>query len=151
MDFTDTKPIQNVGTDLSLPSPAATSAPAPASAPAPVIKRRSPIACRRWVNATNTRALPRPSPAPCAAILTLALLPPFCRCRRMRSKCLHDKAKPPCVACREAGLSAADWYVSPVPPLAAAITSHLTPTSITLLVHPAGPGAVRRPGGCLPY
>lgn len=76
MDFTDTKPIQNVGTDLSLPSPAATSAPAPASAPAPVIKRRSPIACRRWVNATNTRALPRPSPAPCAAILTLALLPP---------------------------------------------------------------------------
>ncbi|KAL1859738.1 hypothetical protein Daus18300_009460 [Diaporthe australafricana] len=42
MDFTDTKPIQNVGTDLTLPSPAATSAPAPA----PVIKRRSPIACR---------------------------------------------------------------------------------------------------------
>ncbi|KAI7784670.1 hypothetical protein LA080_009607 [Diaporthe eres] len=76
MDFTDTKPIQNVGTDLSLPSPAVTSAPAPASASAPVIKRRSPIACRR--------------------------------CRRMRSKCLHDKAKPPCVACREAGLSAAD-------------------------------------------
>jgi hypothetical protein len=71
MDFTDTKPIQNVGTDLSLPPPAATSASAPApapapapspSAPAPVIKRRSPIACRRWVNATNGRVLPRPSP-----------------------------------------------------------------------------------------
>ncbi|KAK3394123.1 hypothetical protein B0H63DRAFT_36844 [Podospora didyma] len=41
-----------------------------------VIKRRSPIACRR--------------------------------CRRMRSKCLHDKAKAPCNACRDAGLGPAD-------------------------------------------
>ncbi|KFA81040.1 hypothetical protein S40288_00822 [Stachybotrys chartarum IBT 40288] len=30
------------------------------------------------------------------------------RCRRMRSKCLHDKAKPPCTACIEAGLGAED-------------------------------------------
>lgn len=60
MDFTDTKSIQSVGTDLSLPSPAAT------SAPAPVIKRRSPIACRRWVNATieHTRLAATVSP-PC--------------------------------------------------------------------------------------
>ncbi|KAL1883386.1 hypothetical protein VTK73DRAFT_8953 [Phialemonium thermophilum] len=30
------------------------------------------------------------------------------RCRRMRSKCLHDKARPPCQACLEAGLGPAD-------------------------------------------
>ncbi|KAJ2903711.1 hypothetical protein MKZ38_009449 [Zalerion maritima] len=28
------------------------------------------------------------------------------RCRRMRSKCIHDKATPPCKACNEAGLGA---------------------------------------------
>lgn len=78
MDFTDTKPIQNVGTDLSLPSPAATSAPAPASsAPAPVIKRRSPIACRRWVNATNRRALPRSSPVLVCSYTDSPSLPHF--------------------------------------------------------------------------
>ncbi|KAL2142445.1 hypothetical protein VTI28DRAFT_1154 [Corynascus sepedonium] len=30
------------------------------------------------------------------------------RCRRMRSKCLHEKAKPPCRACVEAGLGPSD-------------------------------------------
>ncbi|KAF7550777.1 hypothetical protein G7Z17_g5474 [Cylindrodendrum hubeiense] len=30
------------------------------------------------------------------------------RCRRMRSKCVHDKAQPPCKACLESGLSAQD-------------------------------------------
>ncbi|KAK7433173.1 hypothetical protein QQZ08_000104 [Neonectria magnoliae] len=30
------------------------------------------------------------------------------RCRRMRSKCIHDKAQPPCKACDEAGLAAED-------------------------------------------
>ncbi|CAM1506366.1 Fc.00g060070.m01.CDS01 [Cosmosporella sp. VM-42] len=30
------------------------------------------------------------------------------RCRRMRSKCIHDKAQPPCKACLGAGLSADD-------------------------------------------
>lgn len=70
MDFTDTKPIQTVGTDLSLPSPAATSAPAPASAaPAPVIKRRSPIACRRWVNATIEHTRPAATVAPPCELL----------------------------------------------------------------------------------
>ncbi|KAK0729701.1 hypothetical protein B0H67DRAFT_559408 [Lasiosphaeris hirsuta] len=44
--------------------------------PVTVIKRRSPIACRR--------------------------------CRRMRSKCVHDKAKAPCQACLEAGLGVPD-------------------------------------------
>lgn len=29
----------------------------------------------------------------------------------MRSKCVHDKAKPPCQACAEAGLGADSWYV----------------------------------------
>lgn len=81
MDFTDTKPIQTVGTDLSLPSPAATSAPAPSSGPAPVIKRRSPIACRRWVNATNTRALP------CLALPCLALPLPCRDCRPSLRAC----------------------------------------------------------------
>ncbi|KAM6533143.1 hypothetical protein FALCPG4_006159 [Fusarium falciforme] len=30
------------------------------------------------------------------------------RCRRMRSKCVHDRAQPPCKACLEAGLGAED-------------------------------------------
>ncbi|EGY23557.1 uncharacterized protein VDAG_04995 [Verticillium dahliae VdLs.17] len=30
------------------------------------------------------------------------------RCRRMRSKCIHEKASPPCNACKEAGLGASD-------------------------------------------
>ncbi|KAM5348792.1 hypothetical protein ACJ41O_008615 [Fusarium nematophilum] len=30
------------------------------------------------------------------------------RCRRMRSKCIHDRAQPPCKACLEAGLGAED-------------------------------------------
>lgn len=30
------------------------------------------------------------------------------RCRRMRSKCQHDKAQPPCKSCKEAGLTEAD-------------------------------------------
>ncbi|CEJ86381.1 hypothetical protein VHEMI04090 [[Torrubiella] hemipterigena] len=30
------------------------------------------------------------------------------RCRRMRSKCIHEKAQPPCKSCREAGLDAED-------------------------------------------
>nr|XP_036589160.1 uncharacterized protein CTRU02_01207 [Colletotrichum truncatum]KAF6800802.1 hypothetical protein CTRU02_01207 [Colletotrichum truncatum] len=30
------------------------------------------------------------------------------RCRRMRSKCIHDKAQPPCKSCAEAGLQASD-------------------------------------------
>ncbi|KAF6815378.1 hypothetical protein CPLU01_14148 [Colletotrichum plurivorum] len=30
------------------------------------------------------------------------------RCRRMRSKCIHDRAQPPCKSCAEAGLQASD-------------------------------------------
>ncbi|ROT40913.1 hypothetical protein SODALDRAFT_343122 [Sodiomyces alkalinus F11] len=30
------------------------------------------------------------------------------RCRRLRSKCIHEKASPPCKACEEAGLGPAD-------------------------------------------
>lgn len=39
----------------------------------------------------------------------LRLLTRNARCRRMRSKCLHDKATPPCRSCAEAGLGASDW------------------------------------------
>lgn len=61
----------------------------------------------------------------------------------MRSKCLHEKAKPPCIACREAGLGAADWYVlsphclpSPSAPIA---SPRLTPPPITALPSPPHP------------
>ncbi|KAL2259426.1 hypothetical protein VTK26DRAFT_6901 [Humicola hyalothermophila] len=50
----------------------------------------------------------QPAPAPPVAIRRRA--PIACRrCRRMRSKCLHDKSKPPCRACLDAGLGPADW------------------------------------------
>ncbi|KAJ6786287.1 hypothetical protein PWT90_00827 [Aphanocladium album] len=35
------------------------------------------------------------------------------RCRRMRSKCIHDKAQPPCKACREAGYGAEQCVFQP--------------------------------------
>jgi hypothetical protein len=34
----------------------------------------------------------------------------------MRSKCVHDNARPPCKACGEAGLGEEDWYGSPPEP-----------------------------------
>ncbi|KYK57950.1 hypothetical protein DCS_04963 [Drechmeria coniospora] len=37
------------------------------------------------------------------------------RCRRMRSKCVHDNATPPCKSCNDAGLPAKAWYVLPCP------------------------------------
>ncbi|KAK4133360.1 hypothetical protein BT67DRAFT_462911 [Trichocladium antarcticum] len=49
----------------------------------------------------------QPGAAPAAAIRRRA--PIACRrCRRMRSKCLHDKANPPCQSCAEAGIDASD-------------------------------------------
>lgn len=102
MDMESKTPVQTVGTAPDLPDPAAP----PGSAPA--IKRRAPIACRRYVP-----IVPRAHcelPPLIAAILTVFAK---CRCRRMRSKCLHDKAKPPCQACSEAGLGPEAWYNFP--------------------------------------
>ncbi|KAK4155157.1 hypothetical protein C8A00DRAFT_42210 [Chaetomidium leptoderma] len=49
----------------------------------------------------------QPEGAPGAVIRRRA--PIACRrCRRMRSKCVHDKATPPCRPCGEAGLGASD-------------------------------------------
>lgn len=49
--------------------------------------------------------LPAPSVPPGSAPAIKRRAPIACRrCRRMRSKCHHDKAKPPCQACSEAGL-----------------------------------------------
>ncbi|KIH94650.1 transcription factor [Sporothrix brasiliensis 5110] len=65
---------------LDTKAPTSTDQSQPGSSPATVgnnaqriIKRRSPVACRR--------------------------------CRRMRSKCVHNGAKPPCEGCRAAGVS----------------------------------------------
>ncbi|KFG80430.1 hypothetical protein MANI_012958 [Metarhizium anisopliae] len=37
------------------------------------------------------------------------------RCRRMRSKCVHEKGKPPCKSCHEAGIPAEEWLVTLAP------------------------------------
>ena len=96
----------------SVSSPAAASVSAPvyahtqanangaeASTDARIIKRRSAIACRRFVPPLICE---RESQRP----LNISL-----RCRRMRTKCLHEKGKPPCYACNEAGIPASEWYV----------------------------------------
>lgn len=68
--------------------------------PSLAIKRRAPIACRRLVYDGVACRLPD---------LIADKWVWLFRCRRMRSKCVHDKAQPPCKACEEAGLGAEDW------------------------------------------
>ncbi|KAH7161342.1 hypothetical protein EDB81DRAFT_641838, partial [Dactylonectria macrodidyma] len=68
------------------------------------------------VNTVQPDSEPDTAPAPgavAAAGTASAIIkrraPIACRrCRRMRSKCIHDKAQPPCKACLESGLSAQD-------------------------------------------
>lgn len=62
-------------------------------------RKRAPVACRRYY-------------IPEIANVEVCLIDHVSRCRRLRSKCIHENATPPCALCKSAGdVEAKAWCV----------------------------------------
>ncbi|KAG5984452.1 hypothetical protein E4U55_004796 [Claviceps digitariae] len=87
----------NAASSENVPAPATATSSHASTSPPPSVSVTSPMSIDAACNASSAPhapAIKRRSPIACR------------RCRRMRSKCIHEKGKSPCKSCFEAGIPA---------------------------------------------